>query len=140
MFRYTAITIGPQAVAPLGWIDACLAYLLVLGSGVYDISHQNRQEFSDTIDTCGEGSIGGRAPRRLTSLSCSFYPLPGYGVYDIEYSQFVGARCLLEVCVDLLDKNGFILQDMVSLESRDLGDRMRTKQKFIPVRWRCTEW
>jgi hypothetical protein len=38
------------------------------------------------------------------------YPLSCYRVYDIEDSKFVCTRCLLEVCVDFLDEDGFRLK------------------------------
>lgn len=85
------------------------AYLLIVGCVVYDIGHQNWQEFSHSIDTSGEGAIGCGVARRLSSLASSFYPLSGYRVYDVEYSQLVGARGLLEMGENLLDENGFIL-------------------------------
>jgi hypothetical protein len=61
----------------------------------------------------------------LTSFACSFYPLAGYGVYDVEYAKLVGARCFLEMGVDLLDQDGFIL-DIGSAQcgnALDLGTR-----------------
>lgn len=85
------------------------AYLLISRSIVNDIGHQDGQQFSDSVDASCKSSIGSCAARGLTSLACSFYPLPGYRVYDIEYAQLVGARCLLEVRIDLLNQDGFIL-------------------------------
>jgi hypothetical protein len=57
----------------------------------------------------------------LTGLACSFYPLPGYRVYDIQDSQLVGARCLLEMSVDLLNQHGLIL-DVGSAQCGDALD------------------
>jgi hypothetical protein len=82
---------------------------LIHGGVVNDVGHQHRQKLSHSIDSCGECSIGGIAARGLTSFACSFYPLAGYGVYDVEYAKLVGAWGLLEVGVDLLDQDGFIL-------------------------------
>lgn len=62
------------------------AYLLIIGGIVYDVRHQNGQQFSHSIDSRCECSIGGIVARKLTSLACSFYPLPGYRVYDIQDS------------------------------------------------------
>lgn len=101
------------------------AYLLIVGCVVYDIGHQNWQEFSHSIDTSGEGAIGCGVARRLSSLASSFYPLSGYRVYDVEYSQLVGARGLLEMGENLLDENGFILNVCCakSGDTLDLGSR-----------------
>ena len=85
------------------------AYLLIIRCIVNDIGHQNGEQFSDSVDTSCKCSIGSCTARGLASLACSFYPLPGYRVYDIEYAELVGARCLLEVGVDFLNQDGFIL-------------------------------
>jgi len=58
----------------------------------------------------------------LSGLASSFYPLSGYRVYDIEYAQLVGARCLFEVGENLLNENGFILSiELVSFSGLGLG-------------------
>lgn len=85
------------------------AYLLILGCIVYDVGHQHGQELCDSVDAGGECAIRRCAAWRLPGLASSFYPLSGYRVYDIEYAQLVGARCLLEMSENLLDENGFIL-------------------------------
>lgn len=83
---------------------------------VDDVGHQYGQQLGHSVDTSSESPIGGGTARRLAGLACSFYPLAGYRIYDIEYAQFVGARCLFEVGEDLLDENGFILvEKLVSL-------------------------
>jgi hypothetical protein len=43
--------------------------------------------------------------------------MPGYRVDHIENAQLVGGWSLLEVGVDLLDENGFILGCRVSISS-----------------------
>lgn len=85
------------------------AYLLIIRCIVNDVGHQNGEQFSDAVDASCKCSIGSCTARGLAGFACSFYPLPGYRVYDIEYAQLVGARCLLEVGVDLLNQDGFIL-------------------------------
>lgn len=40
--------------------------------------------------------------------------MSGYGVYDVEYAQLVSTRSLLEVGVDFLDQDRFILQILIS--------------------------
>lgn len=93
------------------------AYLLIVGCIVYNVGHQRGQEFSHPVDSSGESAIGCGSARRLSSLASSFYPLSGYRVYDVEYSQLVGARGLLEMSKNLLDKNGFILSRSLVLKS-----------------------
>jgi hypothetical protein len=55
-----------------------IAYLLVKGSVVDDVCHQDRQEISDTLDTSGESSIRRIAAGNLAGLACGLYPLPSY--------------------------------------------------------------
>jgi hypothetical protein len=43
--------------------------------------------------------------------------MPGYRVDHIENAQLVGGGGLLEVGVDFLDENGFILRGSISLAS-----------------------
>lgn len=61
-------------------IQVCcpIAYLLVMGSVIDDICHQDGEEISDTLDTSSEGSIRRIAARNLTGLARGLYPLPSY--------------------------------------------------------------
>lgn len=104
-----ADVIGPQEPRH-GKTCMSSAYLLIVRRVVDDVGHQYGQQLCHSVDTGSKSPIGGGAARRLAGLACSFYPLAGYRVYDIEYAQLVGARCLFEVGEDLLDKNGFILR------------------------------
>lgn len=83
------------------------AYLLFLWGGLQDIIHQYGHQFRYSVNTSGIGSILGRAVYCLSLSLGLFEPFPGYRVYDVEYSQLVCSWCLLEVCVDLLDEDGF---------------------------------
>lgn len=85
------------------------AYLLIVWSIVDDVGHQYGQQLCHSVDARRKSPIRSGAAGRLTGLASSFYPLAGYRVYDIEYTQLVGARCLFEMGEDLLDENGFIL-------------------------------
>lgn len=55
-----------------------IAYLLVMGSIIDDVCHQDRQKISDTLDTSGESSIRCIAARNLAGLARGLYPLPSY--------------------------------------------------------------
>lgn len=83
------------------------AYLLFFGGGLHDVIHQNGHEFCHSVDASGVGSIRGRAVYCLCLGLGLLEPFPGYRVYDVEYPQLVCSWCLFEVCIDLLDKDGF---------------------------------
>ena len=60
-------------------IQVCaIAYLLVLGSIIDDVCHQDGQKISDTLDTGSESSIGRIAARNLAGFASGLYPLPSY--------------------------------------------------------------
>ena len=59
------------------------------------------------VDTGSVCTIGSTRPSGLAGLACLVYPLSRYRVYNIEYAKLMCSRCFLEVCVDLLDKDGF---------------------------------
>lgn len=60
-------------------IQVCaIAYLLVLGSIIDDVCHQDGQKISDTLDTGGESPIRRIAARNLASFASGLYPLPSY--------------------------------------------------------------
>jgi hypothetical protein len=84
-----------------------MAYLLILWSGLNDIIHEYWKQFGHSIDASRECTIGSGATSRLASLASLFYPSSSYRVYNVEYAQFVCSRSFLEVCVDLLDEDGF---------------------------------
>jgi hypothetical protein len=92
-------------------------YLLILRRVVDDVGHQDGQQLGHSIDATSESSIRRGTPWRPASLASGVYPVPGYGVYHIENAQLVGAGGLLEVGVDFLDENGFILRCEISLTS-----------------------
>lgn len=83
-----------------------LTYLLIGRGGVYDISHQNREEFGHSSNTSSKGSIGRRASKRLAGLACLIYPLSSYRVYDVEYSQLLISWRFLEMCINFLNEDG----------------------------------
>lgn len=83
------------------------AYLLFLGGRLQDVIHQNGHEFRHSVDSSGIGSIRGRAVYCLCLGLGLFEPFPCYRVYDVEYSQLVCSRCLLEVGIYLLYEDGF---------------------------------
>lgn len=62
------------------------------------------------MDASSVCSVLCRAIDRLAMLFRLIDPFASYGIYDIEYSQFVGCRGLLEVSVDFLDEHGLGLQ------------------------------
>ena len=103
------------------------AYLLILGSSVYYISHERWQQLGHMVDTRSVCTIGSTRPSGLAGLACLVYPLSRYRVYNIEYAKLMCSRCFLEVCVDLLDKDGFglgsrphVSMGCVQLVGRDL--------------------
>lgn len=55
-----------------------IAYLLVLGSIIDNVCHQDGQKICDTLDTGGESSIRGVAARNLAGFASGLYPLPSY--------------------------------------------------------------
>lgn len=102
------------------------AYLLVVGSSVYDVSQEHRQKFGHSIHASSESTVWGTTTGCLTSLAGLVYPLSGYRVYNIEYSQLVCSWCFLEMGVDFLDEDGFGLGQrkmisMLSSKSRELA-------------------
>jgi hypothetical protein len=75
-----------------------------------DIIHEHRKKLGDSIDSSSERAIRSSASRWLACLARLFYPAASYTVYNVEYAQLVCARSLFEVCVDLLDEDGFGLE------------------------------
>lgn len=84
-------------------------YLLILRRVVDYVGHQDGQQLGHAINATSEGPIRRGAPWRPASLASGVYPMPGYRVDHIENAQLVSSGGLLEVGVDLLDENGFIL-------------------------------
>jgi hypothetical protein len=82
-----------------------------------DVGHQHGQQLGQSIDTTSEGCIRRGASWRPASLASGVYPMPDYRVDHIENAQLVGGGSLLEVGVDFLDENGFILRCRVSISS-----------------------
>ena len=62
------------------------------------------------VDPGGVSTIGSTRPCGLARLACLVYPLPRYRVYNIEYAKLMCPGSFLEVCVDLLDQDGFGLR------------------------------
>lgn len=62
------------------------------------------------MDSSGVSSILCRAIDGLAMLFRLIDPFASYGIYDIEYSQFVRGRGLLEMSVDFLDQYRLGLQ------------------------------
>jgi predicted sugar kinase len=90
---------------------------LILRGVVDDVGHQHGQQLGHSIDATSEGPIWRGASWRPASLAGGVYPMPGDRVNHIENAQLVGRGGLLEVGVDCLDENGFILRGRVSLSS-----------------------
>jgi hypothetical protein len=86
------------------------AYLLIFGSRVDDVVHQYGEKLSHSSHTGGKCAIGSTTTRQLTDLAGLVYPLSGYRVYDIQDPQLVCSWCFFEMCVDLLDEDGFGLR------------------------------
>lgn len=59
------------------------------------------------IDTRSECTIGYSRARRLPSFASLIYPLSCYRIYNIEYAEFMSARSLLEMGVNLLNQDRF---------------------------------
>lgn len=86
------------------------AYLLIFGSRVDDVVHQYGEKLSHSSHTGSKCAIRSTTTRQLTDLAGLVYPLSGYRVYDIQNPQLVCSWCFLEMCVDLLDEDGFRLR------------------------------
>lgn len=86
------------------------AYLLILGSSVYYVSHERWKQLGHMVDAGGVSTIGSARPRGLAGLACLVYPLSRYRVYNIEYAKLMCPRSFLEMCIDLLDQDGFGLR------------------------------
>jgi hypothetical protein len=86
------------------------AYLLIFWGGCYDIIHEYGEQLSHSSHTSGESAVWSTTARCLSTLLGLVYPLPGYRVYDVEYSKLVCTRCLLEMGVNLLDEDRFGLR------------------------------
>lgn len=82
-----------------------LSYLLIFGGRCSDVVHEDGQQFSHSGHTSSKSPIRGSAAWLLTCLSGLIYPLACYRIYNIQNSQFVCRRCLLEVRVDFLDED-----------------------------------
>lgn len=86
------------------------AYLLIFWGGCYDIIHEYGKQLSHSSYSSSESAIWSTTARCLSTLLGLVYPLSCYRVYDIEDSKFVCSGCLLEVCVNFLDEDGFGLE------------------------------
>ena len=83
---------------------------MIFGSRIDDVVHQYGKKLSHSSHTGGKCTVRSTATRQLSRLAGLVYPLSGYRVYDIQNSQLVCARCFLEMCIDLLDEDGFGLR------------------------------
>lgn len=81
------------------------AYLLVFWRRGNDVVHQNGYQFCYSMHASSECSVWRRKTRRLSLSFGLVQPLSRYRVYDVEYSQFVCARCFLEVGEEFLDED-----------------------------------
>lgn len=97
------------------------AYLLFSRGILNYVIHQDRKQLRYSMDTSGVCPILCRAIDRLAMLFRQIDPFASYGIYDIEYSQFMSCWSLLEVSVDLLDKYRLGLHEEI-LVSRETTD------------------
>lgn len=70
------------------------------------VIHQYWHQLCHSVDTASEGAILSRGVYGLAVGLRLVEPLAGYRVYDVEHSQLVCSRGLLEVRVYLLDEDG----------------------------------
>ena len=89
-----------------GWL---FAYLLILGSLLDEVGHHYWKKLGYSIHTSSICAISRCIGDGLAGLASVIYPLSGYRVYDVKNAQFMSGRCLLKVCVDLLDEDRFRL-------------------------------
>lgn len=61
-------------------------------------------------------------------------PFASYGIYDIEYSQFVGCRGFFEVSVDFLNQYRLGLHHEVLVSRGKSGIARRIQRVFLPGR------
>lgn len=73
------------------------AYLLISGSRLYNVVHQDWKKFFYSIDTCSICTIRCRAVYGLSSSLGLYHPFSSYRVYDVKYAQFVRPRGLFEM-------------------------------------------
>ena len=112
------------------------AYLLIFGSRVDDVVHQHGEKLSHSSHTGSKCAIRSTTTRQLTDLAGLVYPLSGYRVYDIQNPQLVCSWCFLEMCVDLLDEDGFRLRTSKGSVMCMTGGKDKLA---IPECWRCRE-
>jgi len=86
------------------------AYLVILWGSSNDVVHQCGHQLSHLVHTGGGRSIPSGWADGLAFCLGHIHPLPCYRVYDVENSQLVCCRGLLEPGVELLDENRFGLR------------------------------
>lgn len=99
-------TLSRAAASHLLYQTNACAYLLVGWRCCQDVVHQYGDKLGYSIHARRKGAVRRRCVDDLAMLLGLVQPLAGYRVYDIQHTQLVGARCLFEVRIELLDKDG----------------------------------
>ncbi len=94
----------PGKSAPKNTSLCVHAYLLIFWRHGDDIVHQDWHQFSYSMNSSCEGTVGGGAAYCLPLDLGLVQPFASYIVYDVEYSKFVRGGCLFEMSKQLLDK------------------------------------
>ena len=80
------------------------AYLLIFWRHGDDIVHQDWHQFSYSMNSSCEGTVGGGAAYCLPLDLGLIQPFASYIVYDVEYSKLVRGGCLFEMSKQFLNK------------------------------------
>lgn len=83
---------------------------MVGGGSLENVVHEGREDLGYSEYAGTVRAILGCAGDFLVLLLGQVYPLPDYGVDEIQNAQFMSSRRLLQLSVEFLDKERFILE------------------------------
>lgn len=102
---------------------------MVGGGSLENVVHEGREDLGYSEYTGAVRAVLGRAGDFLVLLLGQVYPLPDYGVDKIQNAQFMSSRRLLQLGVEFLDKERFVLEPELASANTGVIHRRRKRQR-----------